>query len=71
MQIDAPTPETEDDDTLFELGRMAAGERDRATMFERQADELLQRSRRARNKAARWDALADHIRSLQSQIQKD
>ena len=42
MQIDAPTPETEDDDTLFELGRMAAGERDRATMFERQAEELLE-----------------------------
>ena len=71
MQIDAPTPETDDDGTLFDLGRMAAGERDRAVMFERQAEELLQRAQRSRNKAARWDALADYIRTLKSQSSKD
>ncbi len=71
MQIDVPTHlDDEDDAVLSELGRMAAGARDRATMFERQAEELLQRAQRDRNKAARWDALADHVRILKSN-QKD
>ena len=66
MQIDAPN--TEQDEMIFDLGRMAAGSRDRAVMFERQAEELLQRAQRERNKAARWDAIADHIRDLKSQL---
>lgn len=70
MQIDAPRTPTEDDEFVFDLGRMAAGERERAIMFERQAEELLQRAQRCRNKAARWDAVADHIRTLKSN-QKD
>jgi hypothetical protein len=69
MQIDAPTPEpTEDDEILFDLSRQAQGARDRARMWEQQADELLRRAQRDRNKAARWDAIADHIRTLQAQL---
>jgi hypothetical protein len=66
MQIDAPN--TEQDEMLFDLSRMSAGSRDRAVMFERQAEELLQRAQRERNKAARWEAVADHIRTLQAQL---
>jgi hypothetical protein len=69
MQIDAPLPEpTEDDEILFDLSRQAQGARDRARMWEQQADELLRRAQRDRNKAARWDAIADHIRTLQAQL---
>lgn len=66
MQIDAPT---ERDPIIDDLGRMAAGCRDKARMYEGQAEELLNRAQRERNKAARWDGIADYVRSLQNQIQ--
>lgn len=69
MQIDAPTPEpTEEDEILYDLSRQAKSARDRARMWEQQADELLRKAQRDRNKAARWDAIADHIRSLKTQL---
>ncbi len=69
MQIDAPPPEpTEDDEILFDLSRQAQAARDRARMWEQQADELLRKAQRDRNKAARWDAIADHIRDLKTQL---
>lgn len=69
MQIDAsPAEPHEDDEILYDLGRQAEAARNRARMWEQQADELLRKASRDRNKAARWDAIADHIRSLKTQL---